>query len=378
MSNTIAAKMLEQIIRDKIKKEGAITFETFMDLGLYHPEWGYYMTDNVRIGPHGDFYTSSHMHPIFGWLLANQLDEIKLKMGNPADFTILEIGAGRGYLAAGILHYIEKYLKWDAPWKYIIIEKNPFTLKDQKQQLENYESRVIWKSSLGDVNKFCGCIVTNELLDAFPVHLVLKKDHFQEIYVEANEKGFIETVGGLSCPELSGYIERFNIPEIQGYRTEINLRIKDYLKVIGSILSEGFLISIDYGYSSREYYSEARNKGTLLSYYQHKISEDPYMNIGNQDITAHINFSALKDWGNDLGFKTIGYCPQGTFLVSLGIGEIIAKELEKDPTFELELLKIKGLLFDMGESHQVMIQHKGKSDLQNLRGFKLKNRSNRL
>ena len=196
--------------------------------------------------------------------------------------------------------------------------------------------------------------------------------------METNEKGFIETVGDLSCPELSGYIERYNIPEIQGYRTEINLRIKDYLKAIGSILSEGFVISVDYGYSSREYYSEARNRGTLLSYYQHKISEDPYMNIGNQDITAHINFSALKDWGNGLGFKAIGYCPQGTFLASLGIDKIVAKELEKDPAFELELLKIKDLLFDTGESHQVMIQYKGTSDVQDLRGFKLKNRVNRL
>ena len=102
------------------------------------------------------------------------------------------------------------------------------------------------------------------------------------------------------------------------------------------------------------------------------------MNIGHQDITAHINFSALKDWGNDLGLKTIGYCPQGTFLASLGIDEIVTKELEKDPAFQLELLKIKDLLFDTGESHQAMIQYKGKSHIQDLRGFKLKNRMNRL
>jgi SAM-dependent MidA family methyltransferase len=102
------------------------------------------------------------------------------------------------------------------------------------------------------------------------------------------------------------------------------------------------------------------------------------MNIGCQDITAHVNFSSLKDWGHELGLKTIGYCPQGTFLASLGIDEIISKELQKDPAFELELLKIKGLLFDMGESHQVMIQHKGNSDIQDLRGFKLKNRVDKL
>lgn len=370
--------MLEQIIKEKIKRDGPITFEIFMDLGLYHPELGYYMTDNIRIGPHGDFYTSPHMHPIFGWLLANQLDEIKRIMGNPSDFTILEVGAGRGYLAAGILDFVQKNLKWKGKWKYIIVEGNPHTLQDQKQRLEGYESLVIWKTSLAEVDQFCGCVITNELLDAFPVHLVLMKDQFQEIYVEANENGFIEINWDLSSPELSRYIEKYKLPKIQGYRTEINLRIKDYLKSIDSILSEGSVVSIDYGYSSREYYAEERNKGTLLCYYKHKINENPYTNIGNQDITAHINFSALRDWGNDLGFETTGYCPQGTFLASLGIDEIASNELQKDPAFEQELLKIKGLLFGMGESHQVMIQHKGKSNIQDLRGFKLKNRANKL
>jgi SAM-dependent MidA family methyltransferase len=371
-------EMLEQIIREKIKTDGPITFETFMDLALYHPEFGYYMTDRIRIGPRGDFYTSPHMHPIFGWLLANQLDEIKQAMGNFADFTILEIGAGRGYLAAAILDFIQKNLKWKGHWKYVIVESNLHTLKDQKRRLKAYEPAVTWKTSLSEVKPFCGCIVTNELLDAFPVHLVRMDGHFQEIYLGADEKGFIEVFGELSSPVLSEYIRKYNLPAHRGYRTEINLKIKDYLKGINEILLEGFMISIDFGYSSREYYLEARDKGTLLCYYQHKINDDPYMNIGRQDITAHINFSALKDWGSALGIKTIGYCPQGTFLASLGIDEIVTKELEKDPAFELELLKIKDLLFDTGESHQVMIQYKGKAEVQGLRGFKLKNRINKL
>ena len=370
--------MLEHIIREKIKREGPITFEIFMDLGLYHPELGYYMSDKTRIGPHGDFYTSPHIHPIFGWLLANQLDEIKRTMGNPDEFTILEIGAGRGYLAAGILDFVQKNLKWKGKWKYIIVERNPHKLQDQQQHLEGYQSLVIWKNSLAEVGQFCGCVIANELLDAFPVHIVIMQDQFQEIYLQAVKKGFSEIVGNLSSPELSEYIRKYNLPEKRGYRTEINLRIKDYLKDINTILSEGFVISIDYGYSSWEYYAEERNRGTLLCYHKHKINENPYMNIGFQDITAHVNFSSLKDWGNDQGFKTIGYCSQGTFLASLGIEEIISKELQKDPAFELELLKIKGLLFDMGESHQVLIQYKGNSDIQDLRGFKLKNRMDKL
>ena len=370
--------MLEQIIREKIKQEGPITFETFMDLGLYHPEWGYYMTEDIRIGPQGDFYTSPHVHPIFGALLANQLDEIKQAMGNPANFTVLEIGAGRGYLAGGILDFVQKHLKWSGPWKYIIVEKNPSTLQDQRQHLKAYEPVVAWKTSLSDVDQFCGCIITNELLDAFPVHLVQMADQFQEIYVTADAKRFVEIVADLSSPELFEYIRKYSLPMKKGYRTEINLRIKDYLKELNTILSEGFIISIDYGYSFREYYAENRNTGTLLCYSKHKINENPYMNIGHQDITAHINFSALKDWGHELGLETVGYCPQGTFLASLGIEEIVANELEQDPNFNMELLKIKDLLFDTGESHQVLIQHKGKSDVCDLRGFMLKNRANRL
>ena len=199
-------------------------------------------------------------------------------------------------------------------------------------------------------------------------------DQFQEIYVAANEKGFIELFKGLSTPELAEYIKQYKLPEITGYRTEINLRIKDYLKRVNNFISDGFVISIDYGYSARQYYAEERNKGTLLCYSKHTINENPYMNLGNQDITAHVNFTSLRDWGKDHGLKTIGYCPQGTFLASLSIEEIVSKELEGNPAFQLEFLKIKSLLLGMGDSHQVMIQYKGKKDIQNLKGFELRNR----
>ncbi|MFA4917427.1 MAG: class I SAM-dependent methyltransferase [Syntrophales bacterium] len=225
------------------------------------------MTDNARIGPSGDFYTSPHVHPIFGWLLGNQLDEIKRKMGDPDDFTILEIGAGRGYLAEGILDFVQRNLKWKGRWRYIIIERNPNTVQDQKKLLDAYRGLVTWEESLAEVGQFCGCIITNELLDAFPVHLVLMKDVIQEVYVEEDEKGFIEIYKDLSCSELSEYIKQYRVPEKRGYRTEINMRIQDYLKDIDDIMSEGFLISIDYGYSAREYYTEERHKGTLLCYY---------------------------------------------------------------------------------------------------------------
>jgi SAM-dependent MidA family methyltransferase len=366
--------MLKQIIREKIEKEGAIPFEAFMDYALYHHGLGYYMTDRIRIGPHGDFYTAPHLHPIFGWLLALQLDELKHIAEDPDDYTILEIGSGRGYLAEGILDFIHRNLKWKGNWRYIIVERNAHTVKDQQKLLERYENRVTWKTSLDEVDRFRGCILSNELLDAFPVHRVMMHDQFQEVYVAADENGFIEVYRNISTPEVADYIRKYKLPQIKGYRTEINLRIKDYLDRANDHLSEGFIISIDYGYSARQYYAEERNKGTLLCYSKHTLNENPYLNPGNQDITAHVNFTSLKDWGEDLGLKAIGYCPQGTFLASLGIEDIISRKLGGIPDFERELLKIKTLLFDMGESHQVMIQYKGKGDIQGLKGFKLKNR----
>ena len=142
-------------------------------------------------------------------------------------------------------------------------------------------------------------------------------------------------------------------------------------------MTEGFILTIDYGYTAEEYYDEERTKGTLLCYYKHQVNENPYENIGEQDITAHVNFSSLRKWGEEIGFKTIGYCPQGTFLISLGIDEAITELYSNSPDYESEILKIKGLILPhgMGESHKVMIQYKGER-LPALRGFSMRNQIN--
>ncbi len=370
--------MLEKIISERIKQEGPITFETFMDMALYLPGYGYYMSGESVIGPDGDFFTSPHLHPVFGWLLAIQIDEMRRLLGEPREFTILEIGAGRGFLAEGILSYIRREFNRGDGWHYIIVERNPHLEKEQKKTLSEYEGIVQWASSLADVERFCGCVVSNELLDAFPVHVVQMNDTFFEVYVDAAEDGFKETEGELSTPLLEEYIRRYRIPGMPGYRTEVNLRLRNFLEEINNLLTEGFVITIDYGYPSWEYYAEERNRGTLLCYHRHTCNEDPYGYIGKQDITAHVNFSALMDWGEELEMRAIGYCPQGTFLVSLGIDRVISGMLSADPGFQSEIPKIKGLLLGMGDTHKVMVQYKGKRESGSLRGFELRNRLNLL
>ncbi len=178
----------------------------------------------------------------------------------------------------------------------------------------------------------------------------------------------------MSSQEIVDYISQFSINLHPGYRTEINLRIRNWLEELNSILSTGFLLTIDYGYSSKEYYSEDRIKGTLLCYHRHLYNENPYQHIGEQDITAHVNFSSLKLWGDELGLKTIGYCSQGTFLAASGIDEVIIELYFHSADYLSEISKIKGLIMPqgMGESHSVMIQFKG-DGLPELRGFSMRN-----
>ncbi|MEK7271447.1 MAG: SAM-dependent methyltransferase, partial [Nitrospirota bacterium] len=360
-----------------------------MDIALYYPELGYYTSPNLEIGRKGDFYTSPHLHKIFGAMIGKQLEEMWKILERPSVFHAVEIGAGAGYLCKDILDYLKNREMFNS-LIYVIVERNPVMIEKQKELLSNppkpplikggerglLDKKVKWVSSVRDINNIRGCIFSNELLDAFPVHIIEMEnnlpsppdnpptspfnqggqrgifkgelgafsDKLKEIYVAFDGKNIIEQKLDISSPNLLKYLEEFNIDIASGYRTEINLKIKDWLKEISEILTEGFILTIDYGYTAKEYYDEERSKGTLLCYYKHQVNENPYENIGEQDITAHVNFSSLRKWGEEIGFKTIGYCPQGTFLIALGIDEAITELYSNSPDYESEILKIKGLI----------------------------------
>ncbi|GBE02364.1 hypothetical protein BMS3Bbin06_01865 [bacterium BMS3Bbin06] len=366
-----------KIIIDRITREGPITFREFMDMALYYPGGGYYRSERMPIGPEGDYYTSPHLHPVFGWLLAVQLDEMRDKMGAPGGFTVLEIGAGKGFLARDIIDFVQRNLHW-RNWQYIILEKSPYTSNIQKKLLEDFRDVIRWVKDLKELEPFRGAVITNELLDAFPIHMIEYRHGFKEVHVSCEGDDFKEVFPEIDNEELVDYISEYNLPVIDGYRTEVNLAIRDFLKRVDAVLFEGFIITVDYGYPSWEYYSEERNRGTLLCYHYHNTSENPYENIGSQDITAHVNFSSVKRWGEAIGLSTAGYCPQGTFLVSLGIDRMIAEEIERNPDFLRDIPKIKGLILGIGDTHKVLVQYKGDMEITTLRGFKLRNRVGRL
>lgn len=366
---------LTQKIIEKIRTEGPITFETFMDMALYYPGLGYYTRAGARIGRGGDFYTSPHLSRLFGAMIGRQIVEMWQVMGSPDRFQVVEMGAGMGYLAKDALDYLRMKEIFQRIG-YALVEMNPDVRKQQEELLSEFGDKITWVREVDDLAAFKGCFVSNELLDAFPVKVIEMEDELKEIMVSEQSGNIVEIK--TSCNDIIKYY--FNYHGIaserfpRGYRTEVNLKIKDWLSAVNAKLEDGFVLTIDYGYPAEDYYSEERSRGTLLCYYRHQINEDPYQNIGDQDITAHLNFSSLKRWGEAMGLRTIGYTTQGTYLVSLGIDEVM-QELYGDAPDAIDVARIKGLILPqgMGESHKVLIQYKGKSDV-TLRGVSMRNR----
>ena len=230
--------LLEQKIIDTIKNEGPMPFEAFMEMALYEPGIGYYASENIDIGKAGDFFTSQHLHPVFGAMIGRQLEEMWEILGRPSVFHAVELGAGTGLLCLDIMNYLHDKALFDA-LAYVIVEINPFLRDKQKKLLHPYSGKVKWVSSLQELSAIEGCILSNELLDAFPVHLVEMDEELKEIYVAVADGHFTEIKGPLSTDSLASYLKEFSIELPAGYRTEINLRIRDWLASSSEILSKG-------------------------------------------------------------------------------------------------------------------------------------------
>lgn len=324
---------LVEIIKDRIDSslQQRITFADYMELVLYHPLHGYYASSSYRISKSGDFLTSPHLADDFGEMLAIQLYQFWQILGQPQIFTILEMGAGRGLLASQILAYSrQEYPDFFKSIDYLIIEAASAMIIEQQDRLKSFSVRWCEWSEIDD-NSIVGCFLSNELMDALPVHQVVTVDgKLQEIYVSIDHHNFTETIGELSTDRLSKYWNLNNINLLtdrypNNYRTEVNLAGLDWLENVDRKLQRGYILSIDYGYSADRYYNPIRSEGTLQCYYQHSYHNDPYINIGNQDLTAHVDFTAIQTYGENLGLNTIGITQQGMFLMALGLVDRIAE-----------------------------------------------------
>lgn len=334
----MSSEILQNIVADRIlaAPQQRITFAEYMALALYHPQYGYYSSGAVGIGKQGDFFTSASLGQDFGELLAIQFREMWCNLGCPEPFYLIEMGGGNGQLAQDILNYlfVQSDRSFFAALRYIIIEQSPALITQQQELLASFsDGNLSWQtwSDLAD-DSLEGCFLSNELVDAFPVHLITKNQHqLQEIYLTLEANQITETVEALSSEEISAY---FQLIEIDlgdrlyppNYRTEVNLKALDWLKTMASKLKRGYVLTIDYGYESKQYYSPSRSQGTLQCYFQHRRHNNPYVNLGHQDITAHVDFTALQRQGELCNLQTLGLTQQGLFLMALGLGDRL-KEL---------------------------------------------------
>ena len=365
-----------------------ITFAEYMDMVLYHPEHGYYSSDAVKIGFRGsDFFTSASLGADFGELLAKQFYQMWEILDKPIHFDLVEMGAGQGILASHILNYIQQeYPDFFGAVKYIIVEKSQSLKQEQQQRLQDFA--VDW-CNLEEIpsKSINGCCFSNELVDAFPVHqFTLAAGELQEIYVTLAELNretseiqiirdplFIEIIGEPSTPQLGEYLQLVGIDLSQntyenGYRSEINLAALNWLGIVADCLGRGYMLTIDYGYPAHRYYNPRRSQGTLQCYYQHRHHDNPYINIGQQDITAHVDFTALSSWGERCGLKNMGWTQQGLFLMALGIGERIAALSSQQQPISQLLQRREGLhqLINPGGlgNFGVLVQSRGLTEQQ--------------
>jgi SAM-dependent MidA family methyltransferase len=335
-------KALVNLISQRIRESfcDRISFAEYMELALYHPQHGYYATAPSRIGAQGDFFTSPHLGSEFGELIAEQLLQMWQLLERPRPFTVVEMGAGQGLLASDILNYLAHH----APdlfkgLDYRIVERAPALITEQQHQLKPLQQRGVqiqW-SDLSEIapESITGCFLSNELVDALPVHqVIVESGRLQEVYVTLAEptvadRPFTEVSGELSTPQLAEYFEQLGIdltaPHYSDhYQTEVNLAALEWMAAVASRLQRGYVLTIDYGYSSDRYYNPVRSQGTLQCYYQHRYHSDPYRYVGQQDITAHVDFTALQKQGERWGLDTLGFTKQGLFLMALGLGDRIA------------------------------------------------------
>ncbi len=361
-------------IKNEITQNGPIPFVRFMAQALYHPKYGYYTGSGDKIGWKGDFYTSSTVHPVFGELLAKQCIQMKDEIGD-VPLTIVEAGAGKGTLCQDILTLLSKeYPDVFKHCQYIIIESSPFFKELQQKRLcSTFSDHVSWASSIPQNLK--GILFSNELLDAFPVHrLRVEKENIQEIFVDWQENRFVEILQPPSTPKLLSYLNRLGVSYKQSAELEINLKALDWMTEAGKALLKGFVITIDYGYPASQLYSPRRAKGTFLCYQKHQSNENPYTRIGEQDMTAHIDFTSLADQGKKVQLDPIGFTDQMHFLMGLGIAQRMegpAKNMFESEEAKKEFLAMKHLMdpAGMGQTFKVLVQAKNITARQALDGL---------
>jgi SAM-dependent MidA family methyltransferase len=313
-------------LRDEIARRGPIPFRRFMQVALYEPGCGYYTRGRDPFGRSGDYFTAEQVQPVFGILIAARVRQLWKELGEPADFVVVELGAGRAEMAGAF-----------AGFRYCPVDI----------------AKGGWPA------RFTGVVFANEFFDALPVGVFRKRDgEFREMRVGWGQDRFVWIEGPAAEGDQSAQLERYAAGAGEGAWVEVNLDALRWLEEIASRLERGFVFTIDYGYTSRELIRFPQ--GTLMSYHRHVASEDVLLEPGERDITAHVPFTILEEHGASLGLETVRFENLARTLIEAGEPDEFAAALSaEDPGEQLRRkLQLKTLLFGMGETFRALIQRK--------------------
>jgi SAM-dependent MidA family methyltransferase len=345
-------------ISEVIRRAGGwIPFSKYMELAMFAPGLGYYSAGAAKIGAAGDFTTAPEMSALFGATLAKQVAQVLSATGGD----ILEIGAGSGKLARDLIRALEKL--GCEPRRYLILEPSADLRERQRwflqQELPQWDGRIEWIDRLPE--SFTGVMIANEVLDAMPIDLVSwQTDGIFERGVAISCDDFVWDDRELESGALLDHAR--SIPVASGYVSEIHRAGAAFIRSLGDALKHGVALLIDYGFLDHEYYHADRRTGTLMCHYRHRAHTDPFFLPGAQDITAHVNFSAMMDAARSVGLEVEGFATQAKFLIACGITDQLG---EIDPTNAAQYLplanQVQRLLSpaEMGELFKVLAVGRG-------------------
>ncbi len=356
--------VLAEQLRERIRREGPITFHEWMRAALYDEAEGYYRKQHPIWGREGDYRTSPERSDLFAATFARYFAGLYQQLGNPDSITIVEIGGGAGHFAFGVLQTLQTYFpQVFAATRYVFDEISISAQTAAQQRLVRFRGCVEFASDEVEIDP--GIVFSNELLDAFPVHRVtLSAGTLCELYVSlGGDEQFSWMIGPASTPELAEYLEQHDIRLREGQVAEVNLETEKWLAKVAANLKRGYLITVDYGAEATELYSATgREQGTLRGLQRHALVENLLANPGDTDLTSTINWTAVRTSAETLGFQTVSFSRQDKFLLAAGLLEQL--ELQSASASEADKMRLSTAAREMilpngmAASFQVLVQEK--------------------
>ena len=359
--------IMKEIIKQFIEAspEKMISYAEYMELALYHPEEGYYIKERKKIGKEGDFYTSSNVADIFGKLIGKWFAKSFKSLDLPP--SVCEIGAGNGRFARAFIQGWNEVN--EETLSYWIVEASPYHRKLQAAELNGLENvDILYGEAFENTGMKQGMVFSNELFDAFPVHVVERSESvLYEVFVSYENGQLKEVMVPVMNDEIFRFIKDQGIQLAEGQRIEIPLTYEPFIKSIAENLTKGIMLTVDYGYTKEEWMHPSRRHGSLRGYYQHQMHHDILQHPGKMDLTSHVHFDALKSIGEKYGLSFVQKTRQDEFLMAAGILEELAEHNDPNPFSEASKRNraIRSLILPGGisQSFHVLVQAKGMGGL---------------